>query len=566
MRIQRDVDFWFSTTLYMECSEKQVRALLTQGISMSVMLEPPTNTDAQESPEPLPDASVLEDKTPEWCRVSSAVPAFLLVLGMVLIVFANRPLWHSDLWDHINYGEHILQHHVVSRTEPLVSLAEGMPTVNSAWLAQVSMAFCARTDGLGLPGLQFLHATLIVISLAAVGYAVTKRSSSAAFGVLSCAIFLAVNWQQFLIVRPQTVGVTFFSVVLAALATGATRNRLSWIALPLIFAVWANCHGSFAMGLLLMGLFVVGRVIDVLFRTRSLTKAVRNRKTIRLLLMTQLCAAAALLNPGGLAIYHEVIRVGSHPNITTMYEWDPLTLRMKQGQMTAAAAVLLLLALRASPRRLRATEMLPLLVTGGMALWSGRMLNWFAPVCAVVICVHAAAAWRSMQNIRRPALLCRRTGLWTVVSLGLCWIFFGFTSLGLQTLHGRTPELRRVLSRDTPIEPLEYLSSLDEVPPGVAFMPAEWAGFLTRFGPNELKPMVNLHVHVIPEQVWSDYVRLIDGPADWDGLLDRYGINFVIADKLRNARLVQNLRESEDYETQYEDAQAAVFARIKTIH
>jgi hypothetical protein len=550
----------------MKCSEKQERGLFTQGISMSVMLEPPTNRDAPEAEETLPDASVLEDKTPEWCRMSAAVPAFLLVLGLVLMVFANRPLWHSDLWDHINYGEHILKHHIVSRTEPLVTLAEGMPTVNSAWLSQVGMAFLSRTNGLGLPALQFLHAALIVISLAAVGYTVTKRASSAAFGILSCAIFLAVNWQQFLIVRPQSVGVAFFSVVLAVLATGGIRHRFSWFALPLIFAVWANCHGSFAAGLLLMGLFVVGHVVDVLFRTRSISHAIRNRQTMQLVLLTQLCAAAALLNPSGLAIYHEVLRVGSHPNIGTMYEWDPLTLRMQQGQMAAGAALLLLLTLRVSPRRLRATEMLPLLVTGGMALWSGRMLNWFAPVCAVVICVHAAAAWRGMRNIKRRTLPYRRTGLWTVVSLGLCWIFFGFTSLGLQTLHGRTPEIRRSLSKGTPIEPLEYLSSLENVPPGIAFMPAEWTGFLTRFGPPKLKPMVNLHVHVIPEQVWTDYVRLIDGPADWDGLLDRYGINFVIADKIGNARLIQSLRESPDYETEYEDVQAAVFVRINTIH
>ncbi|MDG1895508.1 MAG: hypothetical protein P8J37_11400 [Fuerstiella sp.] len=532
---------------------------------MSVLLEMPTNTEAPEPNEPLPDASVLEDKTPEWCRMSAAVAAFLLALGLVLMVFANRPLWHSDLWDHINYGEHILEYQVVSKTEPLVSLAEGMPTVNSAWLSQVGMALVSRTAGLGVPALQFFYAVLIVVALGAVGYSVTKRSSSAAFGILSCMIFLAVNWQQFLIIRPQSVGVALFSIVLALLTTGGVRKRLSWFALPLIFAVWANCHGSFAMGLLLMGLFIVGRVVDVFVRTRSITQAIQNRQTIRLVLMTQLCAAAALLNPSGLAIYHEVLRVGSHPNIATMYEWDPLTLRMKQGQMTAAAAVLLLLALRSSPRRLRATEMLPLLVTGGMALWSGRMLNWFAPVCAVVICVHGAAGWRVLRKVRRRTVPYRRTGLWTVVSLGLCWIFFGFTSFGLQTLHGRTPELRRSLSTGTPIEPLEYLSTLEDVPPGIAFMPAEWAGFLTRFGPTELKPMVNLHVHVIPEKVWTDYVRLLDGPADWDGLLDRYGINFVIADKIRNAALIQNIRESPDYETQYEDVQAAIFVRIQTI-
>ncbi|MCP4786641.1 MAG: hypothetical protein GY903_02975 [Fuerstiella sp.] len=532
---------------------------------MSATLEVPTNTDTPEPEDNLPDASVLEDKTPEWCRVSGAVAAFLLPLGLVLMIFANRPLWHSDLWDHINYGEHILQHQVVAKTEPLLPLAQGVPTVNSAWLSQVGMALMYRTDGLGLPALQFAYGMLIVISLGAIGYAVTKRSGSAAFGILSSAIFLAVNWQQFLIVRPQSVGVAFFSIVLAVLATGGIRRRLSWVALPLIFAVWANCHGSFAMGLLLMGLVVVGRVVDVAMQTRSLSRAFRNRPAMRLLLLTQLCAVAALLNPNGLAIYHEVLRVGSHPNIATMYEWDPLTLRMQQGQMAACAAVLLLFVLRCSPRRLRAIEMLPLLVTGGMALWSGRMLNWFAPVCAVVTCVHAAAAWRAFRNTERRTIPYPRTGLWTVVSLGLCWVFFGFSSLGMQTIHGKTPDLRRTLSRGTPVQPLEYLNSMEEIPPGIAFMPAEWTGYLTRFGPPDLKPMVSLHVHVIPEEVWSDYVRLIEGPTDWAGLLERYGINFIIADKIRNARLIKSLRESGEYRTQYEDVQAAMFVRIKPI-
>ena len=73
--------------------------------------------------------------------------------------------------------------------------------------------------------------------------------------------------------------------------------------------------------------------------------------------------------------------------------------------------------------------------------------------------------------------------------------------------------------------------------------------------------MVNLHVHVIPEEVWSDYLRLANGPADWNGLLDRYGINLVITDKQRQGGLIRQLRASTDHRRIYEDHQAVVFER-----
>ena len=529
---------------------------------MTTTLEEPPEALEHDPESSLPDASVLEDKTPEWCRMSGASAAFGVLLGLVLIVFANRPLWHSDLWDHINYGFHTLQHRSVADTEPLLPLAKGMPLVNSAWGSQVVMALVFQTQKLGLPGLQFGYALLIVVAMGFVGYAVTRRSGSVVAGMMSSLILLAVNWQQFLIIRPQLAGVCFFCAVLAMLVLKFDRRQPAWFVWPVLFAVWANVHGSFAMGLFLMGLYTIGTAMDLIFSTRSLRQTLASRRLWKLILLTQLSATAVLLNPNGLTIYHEVLRVGSHPNVQTMYEWDPLTLRMKQGQAFAAAAVVLLLLLRLSPRRLRSAELLPLLVLGLMAMWSGRMINWFAPLAGLMIGCHGAAVCREFTGRLRRTVPYQRTGLWTVVNLGLCWVFFGLTALGVQSIHGRAPDVRRSLSAETPISLLEYLSTNDDtVSRGVAFVPAEWSGFLMQFGPPTLKPMVNLHVHVIPEEVWTDYVRLLEGPGDWDGLLDRYAINMAITNKITQARLTRLLRESDQYEIKYEDAQAAVFHR-----
>ncbi len=534
---------------------------------MSATLEK-TTSDAESATEhyALPDASALEDKTPEWCRMSAGQTGFLLGLGLILVVlFANRPLWHSDLWDHVNYGQYILSTGSVPHTEPLLPLAEGMPMVPSEWLSQVVMAQTLNVPKLGLPALQFGHGFLVVVSLAAVGFAITRKSHSVLFGIFGYFVFLAINWHQFLIIRPQSVGIAFYSILLAVLTTSAIRRKAVWMALPLMFVVWANAHGSFAVGLAIMALFGVGRFLDTLVRTRSLKLACANPGAINLLLLTQLCGVAAILNPAGLEIYAEVLRVGSHPNISSMFEWAPMTLRMRQGQATAIACVLLLLVLRISPRRLRFEELAALIVTGTLALWSSRMVNWFAPVIAISLGVHGAAAWITLRHSKLSVMPAKRSGLWTVVSLGLCWIFFGFTALGTQTIHGKTADEKRSLSRATPVETARFLASAPQLPPGIAFAPAEWAGYLTNAGSPKFVPMVNLHVHVISPEIWSDYLRLLGGTPDWSGLLDRYGINLVILDKKRQALLASELGASLDYERLYEDAQAVIFERKETV-
>ena len=84
-----------------------------------------------------------------------------------------------------------------------------------------------------------------------------------------------------------------------------------------------------------MGLIGIGRGLDVLFRTRSLSASLKQKQIRFLILLTTASAAAVLLNPNGAAVYKEVLSVGAHPNIRSMFEWYPLTLQMKQGKAAA---------------------------------------------------------------------------------------------------------------------------------------------------------------------------------------------------------------------------------------
>ena len=149
--------------------------------------------------------------------------------------------------------------------------------------------------------------------------------------------------------------------------------------------------------------------------------------------------------------------------------------------------------------------------------------------------------------------------------MGILWIAFALTPFGVKVVHGRVPEIQKLVSRETPLAVTAALDAIDPLPTGICLVPAEWAGYVMNRGPKSLEPMVNLHVHVIPEQVWNDYMRLINGPTDWSGLMDEYGINLAIVDKDRQPALLKQMKESADWSEQYQDRQAAVFVRKQLI-
>lgn len=527
--------------------------------SLEPAAEPQTDSDEIDH-EPLPDASALVDKTPEWFRSTRGGTLIVCILGVILCaLYANRPLWHTDLWDHLNYGESMLANRQLPATEPLLPLAEGTPIVDTAWGSKVLTALLMKSPEGGLPALQFLHGLLVVLSLGLVGFTIKRLTESTPFAIVACFVFLAINWYEFLIFRPQTVGVLFFSLLACCQFSGCTKRNGAWWALPLLFVVWVNLHGSFVVGLLLLGLHAIGQFIDMVVATGSVSVAMKRGAGVRSFLQMQLCAAACLLNPWGLEVFLEVLRVGQHPNISSMLEWAPITLRSRQGQFLGGALVALFVCLQFSSRRLRAIEWVPLLVFVGLALWSGRMINWVAPLLGLLVGLHGAAGWRRFRRIRRPEYIVSG-GLWTVVSLGLCWIAFGFTAFGAKTIHGREPEFHRMVSKETPLQVTEFLMETD-LPRGITFAPAEWAGFLMQWEPKRLQPMVNLHVHVIPKEVWNDYMRLHSGASDWEGITDRYSVNLLVIDLDREPILARRVAADADWKRLFQDVQSAVYVR-----
>ncbi len=524
---------------------------------------------SQSDEDRLPDARDLQDRMPPHLQMSrqSFVLAFWLCLVFVWHSYKPR-LWYTDLWGHLSYGRHIWTHGSIPATEPLMPLAKGMEFIDTAWLSQ--LVGYGMIETFGITAIQFLYSLCVTLTCGIMATAVFRRTGSL-WAAIGCNVLLwFIEYQQFFVVRPQLAGVVCFAITFVV-ATQHHFRWWTWALLPLTFVAWANLHGSFVVGLLVLGAMLCGRAWDVWLRTKSVRAAISAGTVLRLFLMLQLCAAACLVNPYGLAIYTEVLTFSRNPNLADIREWYPLALRTRddaisiQGTSTAILAALLIIAYRRSPRRVTSGETLLLFGLGASALWSSRMLIWWGPIAAYYAAIHLTACWRAWRG--RTSSESPRGGLWTISTVGLLWIAFAFTPFGYRVVHGEraTPQERweQFEERTSESTPHELVAWLREHPPqGQVFNPDVWGDYLIWAGPEDMQVFVATHAHLIPEQVWRDYMSTIRGEGDWEMNLRRYGINTVILNKPNRNDFIAGLKDKpEEWDAVYDDILSAVFVR-----
>ena len=182
--------------------------------------------------------------------------------------------------------------------------------------------------------------------------------------------------------------------------------------------------------------------------------------------------------------------------------------------------------------------------------------------------LHAAALARRFSAARpEPS---PRSGRWTVVTLGLAWICFAYTPFGYTVLHGppESPEARVAQFRDsvsnlTPVRATRYLR--EHPPQGQVFNTFEWGDFLLWAGPPDIQVFVNSHAHLVPAEVWDDYMRVAVAGDAWQPMFDRYGVNTVIIDHFARGPLISEIRSAPGWSVAYQDNVAVVFVRDNPI-
>lgn len=461
----------------------------------------------------------------------------LLLLAAGFYRASCTPIYHTDTWDHWKYGEWIVQHRQLPAHEPFSPYSEpGQPLVDTMWLSQVA-GYLAYTAA-GMEGIALFYGLVEVARLGLYLTAFRRLSGSLVLAVVGVVLMEAGRWTYFGVFRPQAVGEVCWAGLLAVLSTqyavpSTAKRVLRWWQFLLVaplFAVWANLHGAFVLGLVVLGIVTTGRLFDAARDSRSLGAGLRDRAARRLALLLALATAASCINPYGPRLLAEVLSFGKYPILQSVAEWRPMTpLATYGGKAFVASIALVLLTLRYSPRRFGAADV-GLLLAFGLAAWfSARMLPWWMAVCPFVLLPHWAAlrAGRATTTIGRGALLACRLVL--VAASGVL-LLASPTSRWLFTQQPRP--VREQVTRTTPVEParrlLGWMADGPAHPSPRIFASLVWSDYLLWALPPEAQLFLYTHYEVFHPRRMAQRDRLLrrrGPPSDWHSILEREGFD-----------------------------------------
>ena len=421
----------------------------------------------------------------------------LLVLAAILLAsWFSRPISDPDFWWHLKTGQYLWETHRLPAPDPFAyttaGAGEAYPgealtrhfNLTHEWLAQALMYLVWRGAGFG--GVVLARALLLAAFCGLAGLVVWRRCGGFYRG-LAAALAAGTVAAGFAADRPYLVTFLLLATFVALLEY---RRRL-WL-LPPLMVVWANCHGGYFLGLVVLGAYVA--------------EALWRRKPDRALFLSAAAAAVASgLNPNGYRIVEILLHYRGSFLTSRLLEWQPPALWPPSAFSTLLAAGAAVLVWQR--KRVRLADWLLFAAFAAAALTARRntvLIGWFAPVAIF----SYAPAWKKLPRYVLPAAAAA--------------MIAGIAAFG--SFRPRVEDWR------WPSGAADFL--LAHHVTGPLFNTWEFGGYLMwRLWPHE---KVFVDGRALSESVFQDYVRILynhdagDGKPDAQQLLDRYGIQTIV--------------------------------------
>src|ERR1700687_1770677 len=192
-----------------------------------------------------------------WVR---AGPSFLAVLTLVMIgvqffySMYKPDMNDPDIWWHMRNAQFLLQHHQYPSADTYSFTVAGHPWINHEWLSEIPFYLAYKTFGLvGLKSLTFFILDVIFLLLL---YLAFQASGNFKASITACCYATILATVSF---GPRTIlfGYMYLVVLLIILQRFRVRGDAPLWAIPLLFCLWVNTHGSWSLGLILFFLIAV---------------------------------------------------------------------------------------------------------------------------------------------------------------------------------------------------------------------------------------------------------------------------------------------------------------------
>jgi hypothetical protein len=533
-------------------------------------------------------------RIPWWGRLSTLW--LLLVPVCTAIYTLLLPIAPNDFWYHVRAGAEIVASGRIPREALFsASVPPHTPYFYQSWAAEIALFQTLRIGGLA--GIVVLRTLILTLSFALLQWcawrraqriapdsSATQRARLVALSTLLAFALCASNMD----VRPQTFSVPLFCLFAFALYEWAfltARQRaLAVTILAALMLLWANTHGAFVTGLVLLIVFVAGEVFTSCFWRPSLVKRFGGKLApppLRAaLLLLCACGVATLSNPRGAGIYVYVRLLAQfEANQKFIQEWQAPNVRDWYGALFFLSLFLFALLLGVLARRgkaavwapeggallgvfgVRFSELLILAALIMMALRDARSIIWFglfsAPPIVALLCRCFAGSDHSQEE-PVPRSIQIINAIIALLLISSCipllpWLKPGLPMPPEYLKHfapnpeghfpiGFSADPLLLLEHDTPVKAVAFLRT--NPPRGKIwndFVYGSYLAWVTLYEPR-LAPHADPRVEMHPLAFWEEYGRIAAGATDAARTLAAQGFTDALLDAREEPGLAQKLR------------------------
>ena len=512
------------------------RRIQAESMSVPGLLEERSCSSAELGSLPKPQGSRLLDKL-------FGFPVMLgFLLASMVYIFAARSISDPDIWWHLRNAEYLVRHHAMVRHDMYSFTAPGAPWINHEWLGELPYYFAWQWAG--MRGLYVLVTLLVEsIMLGVFGLAcVVARNVKAVFFASWIAVYLAT-----VSFGPRTLlfGWVFLVGELLILSQYRGGRDHTW-ALPFIFLLWVNTHGSWLIGLAFLFVFLAtGLANGTWGRVRA--KRWTRSQFKKLSVITAICIGALFVNPWGshLVFYPFDLAFRQTLNISHVQEWQTLDLHSLRGKILfiVLAATLVLALIRKQCWRL---DEVAFIIIG---FYSAMTYMRFLFLAAIVVTPLLARELSFLPPYRRTD--------------DKRWLNAVIMAAGLAFAVWCLPSSQKLWSETVGQYPVKAESFLQDFKPrGRVFTDYNWGGYLI-WNVRQIPVFVDSRVDIYEYSgVFKDYLDAM-GVQKTLEILDKYRIQYVLFEK--ETPLSYLLNHNAEWKVLYDDGTAVLFERAGAV-
>ena len=488
---------------------------------------------------------------PAWLRflVPSVADLIFIILlaAMTGGILAPRMLGDASIGWHIRNGELILHSHSITRTDPFSTMS-GEAWYAWEWLYDVAIA--GAHHWFALNGVVLVTAVIIAGTFALTLRLSLRRGADLPVTAVLLALSLGASMIH-LFARPHVLS-WLLTIVWFQLLDSSERgdesvgNRRLWW-LPVLMLVWANLHGGFVAGFVLLGLYLASYLFRYFRCKQEEIHRDMGRRLRKLGIVTAVTLATSLINPYGYRLHVHIYRYLSSRWL--MNHIDEFLSPNFHGVAEQCFVLILLITIAALAlgRKPPLSQVLVLLFATYSGLYAARSLPVSSLLLTLVVAPLLTQALRDAPTNYRlasglRAFLSRWEGFGSRMAMlelnlrGHAWPLVALVLGLLLCAHPR--RLGTYQFKDTqcinarfdgkrfPVQAAEIIAQRGIHEP--IFSLDSWGGYLIYRLYPQIRVFVDDRHDLYGEEFLKDYLKAVRLTPDWDSFLNTKRVNWVL--------------------------------------